>query len=535
MKFAILSDTHYVSERMVCNPLESDTPFFSATSRQAVLQAAEEFDTLLIAGDLTDQGDRYSHEEFIEFLRTVKAKGTKIYVIFATHDFHHHHSYVRKEGDTKAEFTEKLWDRPFLDLDKVCWKDYVKPEYKNMSEAECTPQLVEACSPEELWDMYREFGRDQAISSDEGSFSYCVDLDEKTRCLMLNDIFRNEEALGDISATYTPSCFRWIKKEIDRAKTDGKYIFACSHHPFLPTAPIHRLGTSNKNLRSPASGHMLADMGINLVLTGHTHANNIGFLESPDGNVMCNLMTASTRFYPPTYRRIDLDGLNNRISYETVDVSIPEGYGIEEANMREHYHRDFYKKYYRDYTNVKPPFNKIVASGKVGQYFFPFKKKAGLTDEEYNKLKDKTIFDFFTDVIFNMVTGDGRFTPDTPEYKLVMATAACLDSIIDAQPFVDIRSKGLQGYTLGEVAEALLFKNGISDSVGDIDFTVKPQLDETPKFTSHAGEVLMAIICVLAIPLSLLAPPVIAVGLPVKTVKKIIKNKKNPLSPKYKY
>ena len=535
MKFAMLSDTHYISRRMLCDPNDKDTLIKIETTEQAILQAAEEFDTLIISGDLTDDGDRPSHEDFVEFLRSVKAKGKKIYVIFATHDFHHHRAYVRKHGDTKAEFVSCPWEQPYFDPKEVRWKDYVKPEYKNWSEEDCTPQLEESCTPEEIWEMYREFGFDDAISADEGSFSYCVDLDEKTRCLMLNDIFRNEEALHDISATYTPSCLRWMRKMIDEAKAEGKFIFVCSHHPFMPSVPIHRLGTGNRNLRSPAAGHMLADMGITLAFTGHTHVNNVGFLESPKGNIMCDVMTGSTRFYPPTYRRVDLDGQNNRLNYEVVDVRLPSDMKLEEKTLREYFYKDFYNDYFRQYTSVKPPFNKIVAEGKVGQYLFPFRKKAGLTDAEYDKIKDRKLFDFITGIIFNMVTGDGKFTPETPEYRLMMTFAAFADSVVDVQPFTDIRGKSLQGYTVKEVVETLLFKNGISDNKAEFDFTVKPQKTPTPEYTSCAGDVLMTIICILAVPASLLIPPVVSVGLPVKTIMKKIKVKKNPPSPKMKY
>ena len=536
MKFAMLSDTHYISRRMLCDPNDKDTLLKIATSEQALLQAAEEFDTLIISGDLTDDGDRYSHEDFVEFLRKIKAKGKKVYVIFATHDFHHHRAFIRMHGDTKAEFESCPWEKPYFDPTGVRYKDYVKPAYKDWSEEDCTPKLVESCTPEEIWEMYREFGADDAISMDEGSFSYCVDLDDKTRCLMLNDIFRNEEALHDISATFTPSCLRWIKTEIDRAKEDGKFIFAVSHHPFMPTVPVHRLGTGNRNLRSPEAGHTLADMGINLAFTGHTHASCVNFLESEKGNILCNVMTASTRFYPPTFRSIDLDGLNNKLIYDTIEVNIPEGFTIDEPTLREYYYHDFYRDYFRQYTNIKPPLNKLVADGKVKDVFGLFWKKAGLTQAEYDRLKDKKLFDFVTDAFFNLVAGDGKFTPETPEYRLMMKAAAIADSVIDAQPFTDIRNKSLMGYTVKEIVESLLFKNGAADTAGEIDFTVKPEKKiQTPVIKSNAGDILMTVICILAVPASMLIPPVVALGLPAKTILKKINLKKNPPKLKYKY
>ena len=71
MKFAVLSDTHYISRRMIADPDNKELNMQPAVTEQAVLQAAAESDVLLITGDLTDHGDRYSHEDFAEFLRAL--------------------------------------------------------------------------------------------------------------------------------------------------------------------------------------------------------------------------------------------------------------------------------------------------------------------------------------------------------------------------------------------------------------------------------------------------------------------------------
>lgn len=532
----MMSDTHYISRSMVLDN-DSETMLNIAVTEQALADAAEKSDTIIISGDLTDKGDRPSHEDFIKLLRSYTEKGKKIYVIFATHDFHHHRAYVQKWGKTNVEYTSMPWDsQPYFDAEAANFKDYVKPEYAGLSEEECTPQLAEACAPEELWEMYYEFGPAQAMSRDDGSFSYCIDLDENTRCLMLNDIFRNEEALQDKTATFTPHCFKWIKSMIDKAKEDGKFIFVCSHHPFMPTVPVHRLGTSNRNLRSPEPGHMLADMGINLLFAGHTHATAVDWLTSDKGNCACHILTPSVRFYPPAFREVELDGLNGKISYELTDVSTPGGVSIPESTLREHYYKVFYKDYFRQYTSGKPPFNKIVAEGKLGDFGFLFKKKARLTEKEYAEIKDKKLFDFLSGIVFNMLTGDGSYTPETPEYRILMSIAAIGDSIIDAQPFADIRNKVFKGYTVSQVAEGMLFKNGVSDCKAAFDFTKKqPKHYVTSAMKSHVGDILMLFVWILSLPVSLLAPAAAAIGIPVKYIMKKINIKKHPASPLMRY
>lgn len=537
MKFVMMSDTHYISRRMILDKEDKELMLQPAVSEKAVLQAADESDIIFIIGDLTDKGDRFSHEDFSAFLRKVKENGTKIYVTFATHDYHHHKAYVQAFGD-KVSYKSCPWDKPYFDKEKICWKNYVKDEFASLSEEECTPTLVDALSPEEIWEMYREFGPDEAYSVNEASFSYCLDLDENTRCLMLNDIFRNEEAIKDLSPTYTPSCFRWIKQMYDEAKRDGKFIFVCSHHPMLPAVPAHRIGagTRNRDMRSPVVGHTLADIGINLAFTGHSHFCNVGYLKSEKENVIYDITTPSVRFYPPAYRNIELDGLNGIIKYDCRYIDIPDGCDIAEENLFEHYHMDFYNEYYHKITGGNELIKKFFDKATVRDIYFLVKSKAKLDDAQFNSVKDIKLFDLIIDVAFNMLIGDGKYMPDTPEYKVLMSLCSILDSIIDTQPFVDVRNKFLGGYSISQIIEPMLFKNSVKDREGEFDFTKEPEkLIDTPVYKSYAGDILMAVIYVIGIAVSSSAPLVALFGIPYLTYKKKMKNKKGFAGPFYKY
>lgn len=537
MKFAVLSDTHYISRRMIADPDDKELMLQPAVSEQAVQQAAEESDILFITGDLTDRGDRYSHEDFSEFLRGIKAEGKKVYVIFATHDFNHHKAYSRKLGD-KIKYKSEPWNNPWFNPERINWHDFVTEEFSHLSEEECAPQIVESVCPEEIWEMYREFGPDEAYSVHESSFSYCLDLDDSTRCLMLNDSFRNEECLHDKSATYTPSCFRWIEQMYKEAQRDGKFIFICTHHPLVPPAPAYRVGAGkeNRNMRSPVPGHTLADIGFNLAFTGHTHFCDTGYLKSEKGNLMCDITVPSVRFYPPAYRMVDLDGKNGRISYTCTYINTPEGVDIEEDSLFEHYHKGMYNQYYRSITGKNATVKKLLDNAKVSNLYFLLKGTAKLSDAEYNSIKDIKIFDLLVEIAFNMLIGDGKYTPDTPEYKFMMALCAKLDSIIDAQPFADIKKDKLGGYSVSQFIEPMLFNNSVSDRDAEFDFTVMPENKlKTPVYTSNAGEALMGAIYAIAVLVSFLSPAAAAVGIPILYAKKKMKEKKNPTKPVMKY
>ncbi len=536
MRFVMMSDTHYISRRMIADKQDKELMLQPAVTEAAVLQAAEDCDTLFIAGDLTDTGDIFSHEDFAAFLRTVKQSGTKIYVIFATHDFHHQKAYVRKYGE-KVQYKSKPWDQPWFDIENVDWKSFVKDEYLSLPEDKLAPGLVPALSPEEVWEIYREFGPDEAYSVNEESFSYCLDLDENTRCLMLNDIFRNVEALKDQSPTYTPTCLKWIKKMYDEAQKDGKYIFICSHHPMLPAVPAHRIGAGkeNRNMRSPDVGQMLADMGFNLAFTGHSHFCDVGYLKSEKGNLLWDITTPSVRFYPPAYREIEIDGKSGTVSYNCKYINATEKTEIEEKTLFEHYHNCFYNDYYRSITGAGGAVKKLMDRLTVKDIYFLVRGKAKLTKEEYNSIKNLKVFDLIIETAFNMLIGDGEYTPDTPEYKVLMSLSAKLDSVIDTQPFIDVKNKYMGGYSVSEIIEPMLFNNSVPDREGVLRLDEIPEKRlETPVYSSHFGDVLMAVIYIIALVLSPLAPVAAAIALPVMTIKKKKKSKK-PQGPYYKY
>lgn len=536
MRFIVMSDIHYISQKSILNDKISSVE--SKISAQSLIDVAayDDIDTILITGDLTDRGDKNSHLDFLELLKDLKAKGKKVYVTTATHDFCHHGAYTRKRGDTDAKYVTEPWSKPFYDEEKENPADYLKEEYKSLPKEETTPILLECFSPEEIWKLYYDFGPKDAYSVEEGSFSYCIDLDENTRCLMLNDNFRNEECLHDISVTYSPKCLRWINEMVKEAKRDGKFIFACTHHPLLPPSPAYRIGAGNRDMRSPYSLHTLADMGINLALTGHSHFSDVGFGESEKGNVIWDITTPSVRHYPPRYRIIDLDGKNGTIEYKCVSVTKPADIDIEEDNLEAYYHNMMYNEYLSKMQNLKSPLNKIITEKTVKDFYFICKGASGLSKDEYNKIKDVKIFDLIVETAFNMLRGDGQSTPDTPEYKFLMGLSAVLDSIIDTQPFVNLKKNTLKGYSVSDIISELCFNNYCSDNEDKIDFTKKPEEKyEITKFKSRAGDKLMFALSLLAIILSPLSPIAAVVAIPAMTISKKKKLKNNPEKPNYIY
>ncbi len=532
MKFAVISDLHYVSKKIMPEKPNKNMLLHRYAAQTALQMASEQdgIDTILLTGDLTEYGDLDSHREFIELLRSIKEKGKKIYALTATHDFNLGKAYVRKLGGENI-YKSHPWDNEYFDPKTADFKSLLKDEFKNLPENEYTPALFPAATRGELWDLYREFGRDQAVSvCDEGS-SYCVELDEDNWCLMLNDDYRNPDRCG-VSSNYPTACYKWINETVKKAKKHGKFVFACTHHPLLPPVPAYRIGASDKDMRGSFVGHRLADMGINLVFSGHTHFCDIGYMCSDNGNGLYNISTPGVKNYPPQFRTAELDGKNGFIKTNIVDIASVDNIDLGGKEFKQYLCDDFIRGYENKISQMKKPLNKIVAELKVKHIYPLCRYSAKLTKAEYKSIKNKHIFDVIMELVLNMLGGDGIYTPDTAIYKFTMGLSAVLDSIIDAQPFADIKVKKLKGYSIAEIIEPMLFNNFVPDANAEFDFTKKPkERYETQKFKSHAGEILMAILCVLAIPLAVLTPIVAVVLLPISTVKKKQRLNKNSQQP----
>ena len=124
---------------------------------------------VLIPGDVTSNAEKPSHREVIALLRALKATGKRVYVTTATHDYADDGVAYEYKGDEKVP--------------------------------------VDAVTRGELFDMYREFGPDEAIAVERESMSYVVQLEEGFRLFALND-----DKNGSGKSGFSPETFDWIMR-----------------------------------------------------------------------------------------------------------------------------------------------------------------------------------------------------------------------------------------------------------------------------------------------------------------------------------
>ena len=534
MRFAVLSDTHYISKATLYDGgRRSPRDLLRREINLKVfedLKTRTDLDTILITGDLTDAGDLDSHREFAALLRTLKDSGKKVCVLTATHDFHFSRAWV-SVYDQPIRYRDQPWERPWFDTRNTDYRSLVTEEFASLPAEECAPLIKPVAFPDALWEIYREFGRDQAFSRCDCAYSYAVKLEEKLWCLMLNNNFRDIDAMGDASPTYSPACFRWIEDVVRMAKEEGAFVFACTHHPLVPPVPAYKIGGKPRNMRSAYVCHTLADIGIPLVFSGHTHFADVAFGCSDRGNVLCNVTTPSICFLPPAWRIAELYPETHRLKLQTVPVEKNDAMQISEETLRAHFTKQFIDDRRRKLDRLPHGLGTLAQNIRVRHLYPLCKSAAGLTKQEYAQIADRRLFDIIIDAVIHMQTGDGPYTPDTPICKFMLGLSAAADSVLQTQPFYPIE-KALQGYTITQIVEPMLYNNGVPDNDADFVFDRLPQQRFThPVYRSHAGETLMLVLSAAAVLLSPLAPFAASLALPVMTIRKKQKHRRSPVVP----
>lgn len=279
--FYLITDTHFFKNSLGASGKDYDDfmrfeqKCFAET--EAINNAVFDFlaetkktDTILIAGDLSFNGEKESHLGFIELLNSLKAKGKRVFVVTAGHDF----------NNTCYGYSEE------------------KGKYE-----------VEATSRDELFDLYYDFGFSDAIAVDKKHLSYVVQLADGVRLLALNN-----DGSDEVKEAFDNEQLEWIKEQARKAREDGQMMFAMNHYPLIAGQPILSLISSAVQKNAAEAIKVLADEGVHLVFTGHMHNQSINEKTTPSGNKFYDVCTGSIIAVPASMRFVTIESPN------TVDI-----------------------------------------------------------------------------------------------------------------------------------------------------------------------------------------------------------------------
>lgn len=276
-KLTFIADLHYYSPTLGTKgrayELRSGSDQKCLAESGAIIDSAfsmiaqSDTDAVLIAGDVTNNGEIVSHNELREKLYELKKK-KPVYLITATHD------WCCDKNPRRFEGSNTYHDVPTMASDK-------------------------------LGEFYADFGPNQALdcfTTHLGTLSYTVDIGEKVRVLCLND-----DQNGRGKAGFTAEHFDWIEKQIKKAVADGKFLIGMEHHLLMSHIhPMLSFGSVCVGDKEYVASR-LADAGLRYMVVGHSHLQTIECFTSKKGNKLYEINVGSLVGYPSPVVEITVD------------------------------------------------------------------------------------------------------------------------------------------------------------------------------------------------------------------------------------
>lgn len=301
---AIAADLHYLSPELTDHGsafqrvieqadgkvMEYSEELLEAFTEQIIAQAP---DVLILAGDLTFNGERASHEALARKLRRVTDAGIYVLVLPGNHDLENPMA-VSYQGDGY--------------------------------------QRTESISSEEFEALYGEFGPTQASSRDSNSLSYVVELSQGLWVLAVDA--NPPDAPGRVKA----ETVQWAEQQLLRARESGARVLAVSHQSLLRHNALLNDGFQMEN--APALTVLYQKYGVLCNLAGHLHIQHIISRQN-----ITEILTSSLAVSPNQYGVLKVTENGADYHTEPVDVSAwAKAQGRNEAALLhfEDYASDFF-------------------------------------------------------------------------------------------------------------------------------------------------------------------------------------------------
>lgn len=295
LRIAVISDTHYLSPKLAITGGALQN-FELATGRNIkdLHQVLDEVfsdlhtyqpDVLLIAGDITNHGERDSHIDFAAKLKSFIDNGTRIFVVPGNHDVN--------VPNAVAYIGNKPTPTPTLSAD-------------------------------EFQQIYAPYGFANATKRDDASLSYLAELNDSTWLLCIDSNRYKEHTTSTISGgRILPETMQWVLEILQEAKSKDVMVMGMMHHGLVEHMPYQATFMPNYLIENwEKDARILADNGLQIMFTGHFHSNDITLLTTPKGNTIYDIETGSLAGYPFPYRLMKLQ--NRKLTIESVFIdSIP--------------------------------------------------------------------------------------------------------------------------------------------------------------------------------------------------------------------
>ncbi len=315
-----VTDIHYISnnisdkgeafQRMLKSADGRETYYIEELTDALVYEIEQKKpDVLIVSGDLTHNGEKESHIEIAKKLSKIEESGTKVLVTPGNHDINN--PYAR--------------------------------EFKGKEQI-----VTESITAEEFEQIYYNFGFSDAIMRDGESLSYLSKVSNDLFILMLDtNLYEQNEKYPIANGVLTESTLDWVKRCGDLAEKSGGEILGVMHHNLYNHSDLLYEGYTIDN--SEEVLNVFKDSGINLVLSGYIHVQDIAFDED---KTVFDVVTSGFVVYPVSYGNL-VYSKENGFVYDAKDVDV-EAWAKSTKNddenllnFREYSKENFYNQSYK--------------------------------------------------------------------------------------------------------------------------------------------------------------------------------------------
>lgn len=279
IKMGVITDPHFLSEQLMDNG-EALNKYITASGKNIkatpeVLDKVlsdylqSDIEVLLICGDMTKDGERQSHLDFVGKLKPLQEKGVRVFVVPGNHDINMPNAVGYKQSEV----------------------------YR-----------VENVSVEDFEEIYADCGHANALKRDEFSLSYLAELDERTWLLAVDAARYSEYTDRSISSgRILPQTEEWIMGILSEAKEKDVQVIGMMHWG-LTEHIVYQSEFFEQYLVEDwfRFSNLFADGGMKVIFTGHFHSNDISAAVSENGNTIYDIETGTLSSYPYAYRYVDL-------------------------------------------------------------------------------------------------------------------------------------------------------------------------------------------------------------------------------------
>ena|GEM_PF-1542749 len=351
------------------------------------------YDIVLISGDLTDHGSKAEHQRFLQKLQVLENAGKTVYLTTGNHDY--------RSGDAYYARTE-------------------------------------------LPALYADYGYGAAIATFEG-LSYAAQLAPGYRLLVLN---------FDNGRVFTQEQLAWALEQVGQAKAAGDQIIGMWHFATLNSLPIYDFASGTAVHGGEEAVAVLADAGLTFGFCGHTHVQNIDFIQTKQGNRFYEINTASLVKSPSSPIRkvvLDKDSLDVRATYTEICDFDLGGQPLSQFlydRFADDTVRGVLEALATDPALIAGVIGYNVDFGPLGSLITLFGKM--LNNLDFNtvgwlflcpwvideSIRERKLADFLVEAANGMYTGEKKYSPDTPEGRAFRAVLFRLDLIYVPLTFV---------------------------------------------------------------------------------------------------